>query len=527
LNIHLDTRLDLLVRAGQQHLLHGGLKGLEKESLRITPTGHIAQTPHPPALGSALTHPWITTDYSEALIELITPPHADVRDTLDFLTDLHRFVYRHIGDELLLATSMPCEIEGDASIPIASYGRSNIGHMKQVYRHGLDWRYGRAMQAIAGIHFNYSVNEALWPVLQDLLGATDREPDRFVADQYFALIRNVHRHGWLILYLFGASPALCASFLTGRADLKSNFSALDAHTLYRPYATSLRMSDIGYRNDSQAGLDISFDHLDDYVASLTRAIQTPYPAYERIGVKVGGRYRQLNANILQIENEYYSAIRPKQITRSGEKPTLALSRRGVRYVELRSVDLDCFEPAGASLTQLRVLEVFLLTCLLLDSPPLSREEKAACSRNALAVACCGRRPDFALARDGREVALRHWAGELVEGMRAVATTLDASTSEGTPYADSLSAVCESIEEPDATPSARVLAQLRAEKTTFAQYGLELSARHARTLGARPLAGEREEEFNREAERSLREQARIEAEDDMNFDNFLQRYFAQS
>lgn len=525
MNIDIDTRLGLLTKAGQLHLLNGGLKGLEKESLRITPEGRIAQTPHPPALGSALTHPSITTDYSEALIELITPPFANAADTLDYLVDLHRFVYQHIGDERLLATSMPCEIDGDASIPIAEYGRSNIGRMKHIYRRGLDWRYGRAMQAIAGIHFNYSVNEALWPALREVLGA-NQSLEHFVSEQYFGLIRNIHRHGWLMLYLFGASPAFCSSFFSGRASLAQGFSSLNDATLYRPHATSLRMSDIGYRNDSQAGLDICFNHLDDYVACLSRAIQTPYPAYERIGVKVDGEYRQLNANILQIENEYYSSVRPKQIALSGEKPTLALRRRGIRYIELRSVDLNCFEAAGASLDQLRLMEVFLLTCLLLESPSINTDEKTACDRNALAVACCGRTPDFTLQRDRREIALRDWARELATAMTAVAQALDTHET-ATPYGDSLALLYDVLADVQNAPSARVLAALKESGLSFGEYALNLSNQHAEHFRTQAPSDARAELFRREAEDSLAEQARIEAADSVDFDTFLNHYFAQS
>jgi len=525
LNRSIDSRLNLLVGAGQEHLLKGGLKGLEKESLRITPQGRIAQSPHPAALGSALTHPYITTDYSEALIELITPPFRDAADTLNFLDDVHQFFYDNLEDELLLATSMPCEIEGDESIPIAVYGASNIGRMKHVYRRGLACRYGRAMQAIAGIHFNYSVNEAFWPVFQDLLGNTD-PLDKFIADQYFGLIRNTHRYGWLILYLFGSSPALCKSFFASREHLAAEFAQFDSKTLYRPYATSLRMSDIGYRNANQAALDISFNSLDEYIASLSEAIGTRYPDYEKIGVKVGGEYQQLNANILQIENEYYSAIRPKQVARSGEKPTFALKRRGLSYVELRSVDLCCFQPTGASLAQLRFLELFLLYCLLDDSPLLGADEKRELGYNSLGVACCGRTPGFRLQRGGRQIPLRDWALELAEAMRPVAEILDEG-EQGQPYGETLDALSAAIGDPEETPSARVLMQMRERGESFQDFALRLSRQHAAVFRARRLEGERASEFRHEAEKSLREQRRIEASDTLSFDEFLQNYFTQA
>ena len=520
----IESRLNLLVKAGRQNLLKGGLKGLEKESLRITPRGRIAQTPHPKGLGSALKHPYITTDYSEALIELITPPFPESTDTLDFLDSIHRFVYQHIDDEALWAASMPCEIEGEESIPIAYFGESNSGKMKHVYRRGLAWRYGRPMQSIAGIHFNYSVNEALWPCLQELLGSHEAIGN-FIADQYFGLIRNVQRNGWLVLYLFGASPAFSKSFLTGRESLASQFVEFDETTLFNPYATSLRMSDIGYRNDSQSGLDISLNNLDDYVSSLVSAINTPYPDYEAIGVKVDGEYRQLTANILQISNEYYSPIRPKQIARSCESPTIALKRRGIRYIELRSMDLGIAHPLGLGLSEMRLLELFLLCCLLRESPPLNAAEKAEIGRNSLEVACRGRTPGLQLLRGGKAVDLREWAKELADDMSALAHILD-DGEDGTPYADCLQPMLYSIKDSDNTPSAKVLRQMIENQESFHTYALRVSQQHAKYFRSRRMEEEKAIEFQLEASESLIAQKRTETNDNLSFEEFLTQYFSQ-
>jgi glutamate--cysteine ligase len=521
-----DSRLNRLLAAGQQHLLRNGLKGLEKESLRISSGGRIAPTPHPIALGSALTHPYITTDYSEALLELITPPFADPVETLRFLEDLHSFVYAHLDDgEFLLATSMPIGVNGDESIPIARYGTSNIGRMKHIYRQGLAYRYGRTMQSIAGVHFNFSVNEALWPVLAEL--CENREPlPRFIADAYFGIIRNVHRYGWLVIYLFGMSPTVCKGFFTGREHLAKVFPVFDADTLYRPYATSLRLSDIGYKNDHQAALEVSFNHLDDYVANLSRAISTPYTPYERIGVRVGNEYRQLNSHLLQIENEYYSSIRPKQITESGEKPTLALKKRGIRYVELRSLDLDCGHPAAVDIDRLRFLEVFLLFCLMSDSPLMDAEERTETSRNGLTVACCARTPGFALQRRGQEIPLSDWALEVIEGMRSVAEILDGDDTKRL-YQRSLEIQIPAISDPDQTPSAQILMEMREKRDSFTRYAERLSHQHAEYFRNRPLSPEKYQQFSDQARKSLVEQERLEASDTLNFDEFLQRYFAQT
>lgn len=526
MNTSIASRLNRLAAAGQQNLLKGGLKGLEKESLRIGPTGHISQTPHPASLGSALKHPYITTDYSESLPELITPPFQNPADTLAFLDNLHRFVYQHLGDELLWPASMPCEIEGDHSIPIAYYGESNIGKMKHIYRRGLALRYGRAMQAIAGIHYNYSVNEALWPVLRDLLGDKQDLSD-FIAQQYFGLVRNVQRHGWLVLYLFGASPVVAKSFFAGRETLVERFSEFDAATLHRPYATSLRMSDIGYRNDNQSGLDISVNNLDDYVASLSKAIRTPVPAYEQFGVKVNGEYRQLNANILQISNEYYSLVRPKQIARSCESPTVALKLRGVRYVELRSLDLNPAYPLGLTEGHLRFLELFLLCCLLRESPPLDAAEKAQTSRNALEVACCGRRPGMLLRRDGKDLALRDWARELAEDLRILAGVLDAGGEPIQAYQASVEPLLAALEDADLAPSALILAEMRENGESFQEYALRMSRQHAASFRSRPLEAEKTAEFNRQVETSWAEQKHTEDSDRLGFDEFLARYFAHA
>ncbi len=519
----LQQRLKRLQDVGHADLLVGGLKGLEKESLRVNRDGQIARTPHPAALGSALTHPYITTDYSEALLELRTPPLTTIGETLEFLGQLHSFVYAHLDDELLWATSMPCALDGDSSVPIAWYGKSNVGTMKHVYRRGLAYRYGAAMQAIAGVHFNYSMTSAFWPVFQAL--EDDTQPlQSFSSDAYFCLIRNFQRLGWLIPYLFGASPAVCASFL--RDERPPGFAFYDPGTYYKPYATSLRMSDIGYKNNTQANLEITYDNLAGYVTSLTRAIETPYPAFDEIGVLVNGEYRQLNTNILQIENEYYSFIRPKQIAHSGEKPTLALKRRGVQYVEIRALDVDVFDPLGVSEEQLRFLEVFLVFCLLQESHSISAVEQKEFQYNQRMVADYGRDPSLTLQRRGGRQSLREWATEICNVMRPIAELFDRG-ERGQPYASALKTQLEIIGDPEKTPSARVLAEMFKNKESFSHFGLRVSLEHERYFKEHGLSAEQMQNFNAVASQSWNKQQQIENTDDMSFQEYLRRYLAQS
>lgn len=524
LNNALSTRLDQLNANGHQQLLCGGLKGIEKESLRISKDGFIAQTRHPKALGAALTHPYITTDYSEALIELITPPFADIKDSLDYLYNIHQFVYEHLDNEILLGASMPCGINGDESIPIAEYGSSNVGRMKHVYRHGLWHRYGRTMQSIAGIHFNYSVPEALWPVLRQQENSPLAQ-EAFKDEAYFGLIRNFQRMGWLILYLFGASPAICKNFFNSRPALMSQFEEFDNGTLYHPYATSLRMSDIGYKSKNQANLKIDYNSIDGYVASLSAAINTPYPEYEKIGTVDDGHYRQLNCNILQIENEFYSTMRPKQIARSGEKPTMALKRRGVRYIEMRSLDLDLFNPIGIDEEKARFIEALLLACLMQDSPKTSDLEHQVNNANQLAVANFGRKPGLELDKGNQKIPLRDWAAEILVSMQPVCAILDQEAATK-PYSTALAKQQLLIENPDLTASARMLEQMTQLRQPFARFALDTSAEHERYFKLNQLDDIKSQQFNEMAAMSHVKQQEIESKDQIPFDDFLQQYFSQ-
>lgn len=517
----LEQRLKRLTESGQANLLAGGLKGIEKESLRVTPEGYIAQTPHPQALGSALTHPYITTDYSEALLEFRTPACADLEDTLSFLTHIHQFVYANIDQELLWAASMPCALQGEGSIPIAHYGRSNVGMMKHVYRRGLAYRYGRAMQAIAGVHFNYSLPLSFWPAFQELEG--DRgEGQAFISGCYLAMIRNFQRLSWLIPYLFGSSPAVCGSFV----DLRiKEFEEFDGGTRYQPYATSLRMSDIGYKNETQASLEIFYNDLESYMESLSHAVNTPHPKYQAIGVSVDGEYRQLNANWLQIENEYYSFIRPKQIARSGEKPLLALKRRGVAYVEVRALDIGCFDPLGVNAVQLRFAEAFLIVCLLLESPPVDASEWAEIQRNQEAVATGGRDPELKLHRKGREVFLQDWALRICDQLHEICTLLD-EAGDGGAYIEALAVQRERLLNPEMLPSARVLAEMRARSRSFFRFALDMSSGYRSYFLNQTLAQERTIYFGKLAQESIEKQRMLEVQDTVTFSDYLERYFAQ-
>lgn len=509
------------IAADNSDSLYGGLKGVEKESLRIAPNGYLSSKAHPAGLGSALTNRYITTDFSEALLEFVTPAFATTWEALQCVCDIHQFTYSQLDSEMLWSASMPCLIPKDDDIPLAQYGPSNVGRMKTIYRRGLGHRYGRQMQVIAGVHFNYSLPVEFWPAYRQVLGI-DEGLEQFRSDQYLNLIRNFRRMGWLVLYLFGASPALCKSFAGGAA---SSLKSLNADTYFEPFGTSLRMSDLGYSNQNQSKINISLNSLDDYVSDLSEAICTPEPAYEEIGVKVDGEYRQLNANLLQIENEYYSPVRPKRVARSGEQPTAALRRDGIEYVEIRSLDINPFDPAGINQNTMRFVEAFLIYCLLEESPYLDDKGLEELARNHAGTAKHGRDPDFRLLRDGVPVSLRAWATQILSDVLAVAEVIDRHDANES-YADSVRLMLKIVENVDETPSARVLADLEETQSSFFEYTLALAKRHSEYFGAiTPLDETRRAMFEKEVADSLLRQHAIEAADDISLDQYLQRYFS--
>jgi glutamate--cysteine ligase len=463
--------------------------------------GSLALTPHPASLGSALTHPHITTDFSESQLELITGVHPDADACLRELTEIHQVVKRAIGGELLWASSMPCDLPAEDSIPIGRYGTSNVGRAKTVYRTGLSYRYGRRMQTISGIHYNFSL-------------------PGIGSDSYFALIRNFRRVSWLPLYLFGASPAVCNSFVAGR---KHELKELAPGTLYLPYATSLRMGRLGYQSDAQSKLCVSYNSLASYAASLQEALTVPYPAYEKIGIRDKDSYRQLSTSLLQIENEFYSPIRPKRRIKPGERPLRALRERGVEYVEVRLIDLDPFNPVGINAQTMRFLDILLLYCLVAESPPDSPQELAAIARNKLRAAQEGRKPGLKLERRGAQVPLVDWGKEVVSACEPIAEALDHARG-GAACRDAFDSAMKCLNHPDEVPSARVLnAMARNHGNSHVRFTLAESLSHRGTLLGIPLKPEVEERFSRLAEESIAKQKKIEASERVDFETYRQRY----
>jgi glutamate--cysteine ligase len=489
--------------------LAGMRRGIEKEGLRALPTGELALTPHPAALGSALTHPHITTDYSESQLELITGAHRSVQACLDELRELHQFVHHVLRQqqpdgEMLWGSSMPCLLPTDETIPLGRYGSSNAGRSKSVYRMGLGHRYGRRMQTISGIHYNWS-----------LPGVS--------SDEYFALIRNFRRDAFVLLYLFGASPALCPTFVEGRQHSLQPLGD-GKNALYLPNATSLRMGRLGYQSDAQATLAVSYNGLEGYAQSLHEALTRPYLAYEAIGIhNLGGEYNQLGTSLLQIENEFYGTIRPKRTVHSGERPLHALRERGVEYVEVRLMDIDPFEPVGITAETMRLLDVFLLHCLLCDSPPDTPGEIVGLKRNQHLTSERGRESGLHLTQGSSQVLLTAWGAQVLAECAPIAAALDA-VHGGEHYAQALAAAQVAMAAPQTTPSARALDAIAGQYgDSFNAFALAHSQVARDALLALPWSDARQQHYEALAAQSLIEQRAIEAADTLPFEQWRKRF----
>lgn len=519
----LSQRLAVLTDPMHQRLARV-VKGLEKESLRVTPAGTLAQTDHPRALGSALTHPRITTDYSESLLEFITEPTDSTAALLQELDNIQAFTYRQLDDELLWVASMPCMLGSESEIPVGRYGSSNLGRMKTIYRVGLGKRYGRLMQTIAGIHYNFSVSDEFWAFWHEREGCKESLQE-YKNRRYFDLIRNFRRNFWILLYLFGASPAVCRSFVKGRQHQLVPFGS-DDHSMHLPFATSLRMGRLGYQSTAQDSLVVCYNTLDSYLETLCQAITGDDGTYNDVGLKdEQGEYQQLNTNLLQIENEFYSTIRPKRTAKTGQTALMALHDGGIEYIEVRCVDLNPYEPLGINAEQVNFLDAFLIYCLLADSPLTDKEQYRRAQDNQRLIVERGRDPQMRLQSDVGEQTVGQWGHALLDEIMRTAGLLDKAYGSSD-FSDAVVAQRVKLDKPELLPSAQLLNDMNASGKTFFGLAMSLAEQHkARYQQVEPPAPWLAT-MQTQVQDSLQKQSNIEASDDVDFDTYLANYYAQ-
>lgn len=499
-----------------QHLFHG----VEKENVRVDKTGHIARTPHPKAFGPALTNPWITLDFAETLIEFVTPPCSDFDLSFDQLRQVNQYVSQKIGREMLWPNSMPCAIKDPNHIDLANFGRSNKAWMKHIYRRGLCYRYGRIMQMIAGIHYNMSFPHSFWESWQ--AKRADKQPlPQFIDQQYFKIIRNFFRYSWVLPYLFGASPVCANSSVIQAVDYIKPF---DNASMVGPYATCLRLSDLGYQNKGQDLLNINYDNIERYAHSIRSATERTYPEFEAIGIKdEQGLYKQLNVALLQIENEYYIPIRPKQPIQSGERPTRALLNRGVDYLEIRLLDLDPFQPYGMHPTTGRFMDLFLMYCLLRPDAALKRDEFKRQRQNLKRVATHGRDPYLKINSDSGQRYFKDMAEAMLVAMQPLAVALDRYQQDNV-YQNAWQHQYQKLHNPELIPSQQIVDQMEFKRQGFTEFNLNLAQQHKKFLNQ--TTPNLTPFFNNIKQNAWRQFQRIESQPQQSFEECLRQYFSQ-
>ena len=492
-------------------------RGIEKESLRVSKKGKISQSKHPSSLGSALTNSYITTDFSESLLELITPTFNSAKECLDFLEELHVFIYNNIDNELLWPFSMPCPIASDEKIPIGNYGNSNQGMMKTIYRRGLAKRYGSRMQAIAGIHYNFSFSDKF---LEILAGHSGKDIQSYKNEAYLSMARNFKRFGWIYLLLFGSSPAVCNSFVEGKHhDLKE----LPSGGFYKPSSTSLRMGDLGYISKAQDDLNISYNSIEEYCSDLKNALLKSYKPYEDIGEFFEQTRVQLNTSVIQIENEYYSTIRPKRICPSGERPINVLSSEGIDYLELRCVDLNPYCPIGITEDQINFLDTLLIYCFVTESPEINLEESSRIQKNHQKVVNEGRDENALVETEKGSILLREEANKLLLELEKVAGFMDKEVlkTKNVSWLKSVSAQKHNITNQNGTLSGRVMNDLENNNLSFRDLGNKMSNLHKEKMTSKK--SNLEQLFFDACKKSIEDTNNIESKGQKDFEDYLKDF----
>ncbi|STO07025.1 bifunctional glutamate--cysteine ligase GshA/glutathione synthetase GshB [Exiguobacterium aurantiacum] len=408
-----------------KQLLTSGRFAIEREMLRVTADGTLALTKHPESLGDKATHPYITTDFSESQIELITPTFSTVEAAHNFLETLYDITALHIGDERLWPQSMPCALPDGGAIPLADFGSS--GGEAERYREHLLQKYGAKKQLISGIHFNFSFADDLITALYE---GSPEQYDRFKNELYLKLVRNYLRTRWLIVYLLGGTPAVHTSY---EERCVSQMQALSEDVYSNTTALSYRNSDCGYTN-----------------------VEPLYPDYTTLTDYTSSVRRFITKGDIANPNELYSPIRLK--TSRGGNDLERLETNGIDYIEIRNIDLNPFEKTGIALDDLKFLHIFLLYLALKDETDFANWQAEA-FHNQQRVAKEGLSPTLTLHQDGDSIALHTYANELLDDIEAF------NTRYALGFEDVFASVRERIDHVDTTYSARLTKVMTTEGYT--------------------------------------------------------------
>ena len=354
--------------------------GLEREGLRVTKEGLLSLKPHPEVFGDKKTNPYITTDFSESQLELVTPVFRTTGEAVDFLDSLYNIAALELNDEYIWPQSMPANTPDHQNIPIASFPNEK---KDEKYREYLKSKYGAKKQLISGIHINFSLGEQLISTLYEQSGR--KQPFRsFKQNLYLKLTRNYLRYHWLLVYILGAANITHKSYDNEcLADLEEMPRETYAHT----DAISYRNSACGYQNKESIQLDYST--LEGYIDSI---------------------YANIHKGKIMDIRELYVPVRLK-----GPNPVYSpedLLRNGIEYVEIRTIDINPFVKSGMAAGDLQFIHLFLLYCLQKEESSYGNWQIES-RQNSEKVASHGLNRELALLRDGEAIPMERWALEII------------------------------------------------------------------------------------------------------------------
>lgn len=376
------TREDLL----------GGHFGIEREGLRCEISGKLALTPHPEVFGEKLRNPYITTDFSESQLELITPAMDTLEQTYDFLSELYDIAVMEIGDEYIWPQSMPCIIPEDKKIPIARFCKCPPGVDAESYRQKLMLKYGGKKQLVSGIHYNFSFKESLIQKLHTAY-APQLDTKSFKNSLYLKVTRNYLRYRWLIIYLLGSTSTMHETYVEACGK---QLKKISSDSFSSDGALSYRNGDCGYQNKTAI-----------------------FPNYDSVGEHIASLERFIKEGTIESHKELYSQIRLK--AKDNGNLLESLQKDGICYLEYRSIDINPFDRAGISLNDLYFMQLFNLYLLFKEESDYTLWQEEALE-NQKAIATHGQK-ELQLKKDGNLVLKEDWGMEMLQEMRKLNDTL--------------------------------------------------------------------------------------------------------
>lgn len=354
-----------------------GMYGVEREMLRVDKDGMISFKLHPEELGDKFTNPYITTDFAESQIEIITPPLSTMEEVYGFLNLLYDTVALNIGEELLWPQSMPSIITD--RIPVAEFGDHEDARKATEYRERLLLKYGGKKQLISGLHFNFSVDEEIIKVLYEN-GIQTVNYRNFKEQVYLKAARNYLRYRWLLVYIMGNTTTVHGTFIDD-SDCTKCFKEINKDSFYLENGISYRNGECGYRNL----IDL-------------------YPDYSSVENYVKSIEKYISDGLIDSHKELYSQVRIKP--GDTEDFLNSLKTDGIKYLEFRTIDVNPFERSGISLDDLRFLELFNIYILLKEESDYELWQEEAMENQNL-ISKFGKKT-IKLKKDGEYILKDQW-----------------------------------------------------------------------------------------------------------------------